>query len=674
MKKFYLLFAISIFASHGFAQLTVTATAVTPTICVGNSTAITASATPITYTVSSIPNASIPPDGLNILAMGGVATTPLSTGSLDDGRWDNILIPFSFRFYGNIFTSVNISTNGWIGMGSTNSTTSGLDVTLPDAAAPNNVIHAITSDLTFSGGGNPASLEYFTSGTAPNRVFIISYNNLTFFNAAGSANVQVMLYEGTNVIEIHTDDCSNTSMRKSQAVENAAGTVAAVATGRNNSFVWTGMADGYRFTPATVNFTWSPSTGLSSTTGNTVIATPPATQIYTINALNTSNGQTGSTTVTVTVSTAASNTLAGTAGGAAICQSISVQGGGTSYRNTNCNLIATVTPAGANPVSNAINACVRVAANSTKNNTSDLYLARKYDLDPIINPATSTANITLYFTQAEFNDFNTRALDSGHRSLPANSGDATGISNLVLRQFHGTGSAPGNYSGSTQDFTTANAGFTVVWNGIRNWWEVTVPVTGFSGFYITSKKITTLGISIEYLKGSMTGKANMLNWKVNCTSAQAKMELQRSSDGISFYTINTIVADQARCGQPFDFIDNAPLDNTNYYRVKTTDVDGKFSFSSTIVLTVKNIHFDIALHPNIVTTGNSILKVNTIEKKEVTVVINDLSGRTLKQQKVTVQAGSNNVLLLTANLASGTYLVTVFSIGEKPQSLKLVKQ
>lgn len=673
MKKLYTLLAVLFIAAPAFPQLTVTATAVTPTICLGNSTNITASATPLTYTVTSIPNASIPLDGLNILADGGTAIVPLSTGSLDDGRWDNITLPFTFRFYGNTFNSINISTNGWIGMGSTNSTTTGLDVTLPDAAAPNNVIHAITADLTFGGVGNIASLEYFTSGSAPNRVFVINYGNVKFFTGSGTANVQVMLYEGSNIIEIHTDDCDNTAARKSQGVENATGTVAAVATGRNNTFNWTGMPNAYRFTPATINFSWSPSTGLSSTTGGTVTATPTATQVYTVNATNPSNGQTGSTTVTVTVS-AASYVMAGTAGGASVCQNIGVVAGGKSYRDVNCNLIASIVPAGGSPVTNSINTCVKVDVNSTKRGTSDLYLARKYDIEPIQNPSTSTANITLYYKQSEFDNFNARALDSGHRSLPTGSTDATGIGNLVLRQFHGTGTAPGNYTGSTQDFTTANAGFSVVWNSTRSWWEVTVPVTGFSGFYITSKKVGTLGISIEYLKGAVTGKATLLSWKVDCTSAQAKMELQRSADGIHFTTITTIIADQARCGQPFDFTDNAPLDNKNYYRIKVTDVDGKFSYSNTTQLTLKNMHFDISLYPSVITTENSMLRINTVEKKQVTVVISDLSGRTLNSQQTYLLAGANQVLLLTDKLTRGTYFVSVLSSGEKAASLKLIKQ
>ena len=55
-------------------------------------------------------------------------------------------------------------------------------------------------------------------------------------------------------------------------------------------------------------YIWSPSTGLSSTTGTTVTAYPTTTQIYTVNGANNA-GCTGSTTVTVNVSPISATTV-----------------------------------------------------------------------------------------------------------------------------------------------------------------------------------------------------------------------------------------------------------------------------------------------------------------------------------------------------------------------------
>ncbi|HMK05482.1 MAG TPA: T9SS type A sorting domain-containing protein, partial [Ferruginibacter sp.] len=599
---------------------------------------------------------------------------PVSTGTLDDGRWDNIVLPFSFRFYGNIFNAVNISTNGWIGMGASNSTTTGYGVALPNAAAPNNVIHVISSDLTFAGITNAAVLQYFTVGTAPNRRFVIDYSSIKFFTGTATADIQVILYETTNVVEVHTTSCTNNTEVKAQGIENSTGTVAAVATGRNNTTVWAGIPNAYRFTPDNINFTWSPATGLNTTTGATVIATPASTTTYTVNAVNPSNGFTGNTTVTVTIN-AASHTLAAVAGGPAICQNISVSAGGTSYRDGNCNLIASIVPAGASPVTNAVNTCIQLGTGSTKRGTATLYLARKYDIEPLINPATSTANITLYFLQSEFNNFNSKATDSGHKLLPTGPADAAGISNLVLRQFHGTGTNPANYTGASQDFTTATSGFTVAWNATRSWWEVTVPVTGFSGFYITSALVGVLPISLEYFKGVQVDNKHTLTWKVNCTSSKATFEIQRSGDGQNYAGIGTITADQLRCAQPFDYTDERPLKGMNYYRIKIIDPDSKFYVSNTLSFMLKTKGFDIvSISPNPVINENAVLKISAGDNAQVRINISDLTGRVISNQTARLIPGINQVVLPTSSLARGTYHITTYSPGATPRSIKLVKQ
>ncbi len=655
------------------AQLTVTGFANNSTVCSGNSTLMTASATPVSYTVSAIPNNLIADYGINILADAGVAVTSFTVGNLNDCRWDNISIPFTFRYYGNPYSTVNISSNGWVGLGNTNSTTTGLGFVLPSVTAPNNTIHGVTANLTLAAAG---TLEYFTDGAAPNRTFVISYQAVPFLSGGGTTTFQIHLKETSNIIEIHTTVCSNITLAKAQGVENGTGTVAAVVTGRNNTTNWsgTGFTNGYRFTPDAINFTWSPSGTLSSPTGSVVTATPIATTTYTINAVNPSNGATGSNTVTVTVDPA-SFTLAGTPGGASVCQNISVNAFGTNYRDGNCNLIANVTPAGGSPVTNSINTCTKVDLNATKRGTLDLYTARKYDIEPIVNPATATANIKLYYLQSDFNDYNTRAADSGHKPLPTGPADATGIGNIVLRQFHGTGTNPTNYTGFYADFTTATAGFTVNWNATQSWWEITVPVNGFSGFYLSSSKIGSLSIKLTYFKGTQTDKKHFLNWKVVCTSVEAKFELQRSTNGLNFTPIHSFTANKDRCENPFDFTDTAPADGKNYYRLMFTDVDGKVTYSNIVLLIQKSGSFDLmSINPNMVRTETAVLKVDAFEKESITIVLSDFTGRIIQKQREFLQTGLNQISLQTKNLPAGVYNVTAYSNNTGPKTLKLIKQ
>ena len=315
-----------------FQQLTVTATAANSTICLGDSTTISASALPVSYSLTAIANDPIPSPGFQstFLADAGTIQTPLTSGTLDDGRWDNIDLPFTFRYFGNDYNSINISTNGWIGLGSNNSTTTGMGVVLPNAAAPNNVIHAITADLDFR-SPTSSSLEYFYEGSAPDMKFIIRYNDIKFFGAAGTANVEIILYQTTNEIEIHTSDCSNTTLSKAQGIENKTGTIAATVPGRNNIKTWNGMPDAYRFTPEQFTYTWSPAPGLTNNTGAIISANPSATTTYTVTAINPANSQSGTTTVTLNINSS-SYLLATASPGIEVCQNKSIVSGNTYFR------------------------------------------------------------------------------------------------------------------------------------------------------------------------------------------------------------------------------------------------------------------------------------------------------------------------------------------------------
>ncbi|MEP6676189.1 MAG: hypothetical protein ABJA78_13590 [Ferruginibacter sp.] len=684
MKKLYFLTGMAlIYASNIFAQAyTVTATPVNSTICSNNSTDITANASPVGYSLTAIPINLVPspgPGATTILGDAGVIGTPITSGNLNDGRWDNVPLPFTFNYYGVDYSVINICTNGWIAMGSTSTTNTAFNVILPSAAAPNASICAIASDLnlTTSTGG---TLEYFDDGSFPNRQFYVLYTNAKFFGGTGTVTVEIILKETSNEIEIHTSSCTNTTNNKTQGIENATGTVGVPVTGRNFVTSWaaTGIPNAYKFAPDQFTYAWSPATGLNLTTGKTVTAKLAASQTYNVVATRVSDNVTANSNVTITVNPA-SFTLANTpvAGGSPICQNISVNPtGSTDYRDGNCNLIATILPSGAVPLDNSVFTCVKVDTGATKKGSPDLYGARSYDMEPIANANTATATVTLYYLQSEFNKFNLRASDSNHTNLPTGPADATGISNLIIRQFHGTGTSPGNYTAGTHDdLTSATPGASFTWNSTRSWWEIKVPVTGFSGFYLTSKKLSITPIQLEYLKGSRTAGNNLLEWKVNCTSTEAKFQIERSNDGRHFTSIFSMTASQLRCLQAFNFTDTHPLSGLNYYRINMIDVDGKSGYSGIVALLNKESGFDIInLTPTLIHKETAMLNITAVQKTGLTIIVTDIAGKIVRKQTAELNPGNISIAMNLENLAAGTYQITGYTSSGKSRTIRFVKE
>lgn len=116
-------------------------------------------------------------------------------GPVGDDATIQATIPFSFTYNGTGFTTVSICTNGWIAMGTTTATT--YTNNMCSSSIPNQIC-LFWDDLNTNAGGN---IQYTTQGSAPNRVFIVQYQNVGFFSGTGAFTGQVRLYETVNVIE-----------------------------------------------------------------------------------------------------------------------------------------------------------------------------------------------------------------------------------------------------------------------------------------------------------------------------------------------------------------------------------------------------------------------------------------------------------------------------------------
>lgn len=363
--------------------------------------------------------------------------------------------------------------------------------------------------------------------------------------------------------------------------------------------------------------------------------------------------------------------------GAGVCDSRNVSTGGTLYRSVVCDIIARVLPAGASPVTGKINTCVTLNATQQYFN-GEPYVQRHYDIEPAVNAATATATVTLYFTDAEFANYN--AINGATwpmlpTSALGNADPRRG--NVRVTQFHGVAtsspSAPGNYPGFRVIINPGAAN--VYWNG--TYWEVTIPVTGFSGFYLhTTQFNTPLPVSINYLNGHKQGNDHLLDWKVTCnTSPRVTMVLERSADSRNFGPINTVAADAARCNQPFNYTDADPLQGMNYYRLKVTDADGKISYSSIVALLNAVKGFDIiSIAPNPVVADHFNLNVASAQAGKMEMAIFDMQGRLVSRQTLSLAAGFNSLPVNVGNLAAGSYTIRGNIADERSKIMRFVKQ
>ncbi len=228
---------------------------------------------------------------------------------------------FTFNYWGKDYTTATISTNGFLKLGS------GSDGYGNNLASTSyyNYLAAFWDDLQ----GN--STQYTTTGTAPNRVFIMQFNGYRRSdNTSNTFTFQIKLYETTNVIEFWYGDgfpsVAYSSTTASIGINNRVNGVtsfisvtptgdgtATTSTSTSNNSIGTTQCDYltsgtiYRFTPPAITYAWS-YTGTAGTANNNVYTASPTTNSsYTINV--TYNGATKSETVDVTLIPAAPTNL-----------------------------------------------------------------------------------------------------------------------------------------------------------------------------------------------------------------------------------------------------------------------------------------------------------------------------------------------------------------------------
>jgi len=200
-----------------------------------------------TYYVENIP-----------LATENMSSANLVTLSDDDFK--KFPIGFNFSFFGKTYNEFYINSNGFIGFdGFDHDFAPSVKRLIPNTLTPNNFIAFVWSDLDPSAAG---TVKYQVFGTAPNRKLVVEFLNVPYYSATppspNRVNVQVILYETSNVIEIHSINIQvSTFASMIMGLENSGGKKGVAIPGRNDTY-WSVTNEGLRFTPSNTTLSWFP--------------------------------------------------------------------------------------------------------------------------------------------------------------------------------------------------------------------------------------------------------------------------------------------------------------------------------------------------------------------------------------------------------------------------------
>lgn len=190
----------------------------------------------------------------------------------------------------------------------------------------------------------------------------------------------------------------------------------------------------------------------------------------------------------------------------------------------------------------------------------------------------------------------------------------------------------------------------------------------------------TMPVTFGSFSGTKFSGRNELKWNTVSETNNKGFYIERSFDGIDFKSIG-FISSKANNGNAtsslnYEFNDFTPSTGTNYYRLKQTDKDGKFTYSSVVTLKGnKLVGATIsAIYPNPV-KDNLTITIGSATAEKASLVITDLSGKIVRQKNISLTNGEISIFENISNFATGTYLLKlVDEKGATIETKKIVKQ
>jgi Bacterial Ig domain len=219
------------------------------------------------------------------------------------------------------------------------------------------------------------------------------------------------------------------------------------------------------------------------------------------------------------------------------------------------------------------------------------------------------------------------------------------------------------FTGSSTSFT-----YTVYDNGFD-------PLAGTALVTIYFSSGAPLPVRLINFNGSLINNKTALSWSVANNEDNAKIEIEKSTDGKNFVTGSIVMSALKSGAQNYEYRESKELETTTYYRLKIVNRNSTFSYSGIVKLSfgkaIENASLMMMQNP----VRNSLnFNYSSSTNTTGTAIIYDMSGKKLLNQQLNLRKGVNVVSMDLANkIVAGTYILEIVSSSERATT-KFIRQ
>lgn len=191
-------------------------------------------------------------------------------------------------------------------------------------------------------------------------------------------------------------------------------------------------------------------------------------------------------------------------------------------------------------------------------------------------------------------------------------------------------------------------------------------------------------VVIEYLKNyiiivplkwlnvsaNLSGSRAILNWNTADEINTSYFTIEKSTDAIHFSPLKNVNASTTL--HSYSVSDDALLYGSNYYRIRQTDIDGKYSYSPVTSVNYSR-KLKISVRPNLISNESLNFSANTVTATKAQVKIIGIEGKMQLTRMINLPAGNYQQQIDISTLPKGIYLLELNTRSEK-QVTTFIKQ
>ncbi len=197
--------------------------------------------------------------------------------------------------------------------------------------------------------------------------------------------------------------------------------------------------------------------------------------------------------------------------------------------------------------------------------------------------------------------------------------------------------------------------------------------SSLSRFKIVMAPAVVLAVNCTKFDASLIGKKVKLSWSTGCEVGAKNFVVERSANGINFSKMDSVEAKNIVTGASYQLFDNQPINGKNFYRIRSNDKAGRFTYTS-IALIQLNGKKDIQVIPTVIDNKHFTLTLNQQPLGKYNLSLSNVAGQQVFQTSVN-NAGlssTHQIDLSNGVVPRGIYHLSVTDELGNKQNIRLL--